>query len=131
MTAPDDKPAFAAAMVALAVALREKEPDVVLLRTYFDALQDLEIEFVVAAAERLRAHALWFPKPSEWRAMAASVATERAEVQRAFLRQLPAPLCKTCTDTGWTDAAARSRMTRRPIASTRAISSSVRNGFVT
>ena len=32
---------------------------------------------------------------------------------------------------GWTDAAARSRTTRRAIASTRAISSSVRNGFVT
>jgi hypothetical protein len=32
---------------------------------------------------------------------------------------------------GCTDAAARSRTTRRPIASTRAISSSVRNGFVT
>ena len=30
-----------------------------------------------------------------------------------------------------TDAAARSRTTRRPIASTRAISSTVRNGFVT
>lgn len=95
-----DKPIFLQAVARLAVSLREKDPDVVLLRVYFDALRDCEIEFVVAAADRL-ANAKWFPKVGEWRAMASRIEAERREAHRAILRRLPAPLCDACSDTGW------------------------------
>lgn len=100
MTDADKKP-FATAMAKLAVALRELAPDVVQMRIYFEALQDLELEFVTEAAERLMVNAAWFPKVSEWRAAAVHVERERLDAQRAFLRRLPAPLCAACTDTGW------------------------------
>ena len=96
-----DKPAFVDVMARLAVSLREPAPDVVTMKTYFSALADLEIEFVTAAAARLMQTAAWFPKTSEWRAAAEQVARDRREAQRAFLRQLPAPLCRGCEDTGW------------------------------
>jgi hypothetical protein len=70
------------------------------LRVFFEALQDLEIEFVVSAAERL-VRGTWFPKVGEWRNAAITVADERRQAQRAFLRKLPAPLCDACADTGW------------------------------
>lgn len=94
-----DKPEFLQAIARLTVALREKEPDVVLMRTYFAALHDVEIEFIVAAADRLIGYAEWFPKTSEWRAEAAKIERERLEAQRAMLRKLPAPLCLECDDT--------------------------------
>ena len=97
-----DRPVFVQAFNRLAVALREKEPDVVMLRVYFAALMPHEIEFVVAAADRLAADAPWFPKVSEWRAVAATIEAERIDAQRALLRKLPAPLCAECSDTGWT-----------------------------
>jgi hypothetical protein len=97
----EDKPAFAAAMTRLAVALREKESDVVMMRVYFDALRDLEIEFVVLAAERFVTNGQWFPKVREWRAMAGRVETERRQAHRALLSKWPTPLCDACADTGW------------------------------
>jgi hypothetical protein len=96
-----DKPAFAQAMARLAIALREKDPDVVTLRVYFDALRDLEIEFVVLAADRFVTGAQWFPKVTEWRAMAGRIEIERRHAQRALLSKLPTPLCEVCGDTGW------------------------------
>src|SRR5262245_19729272 len=95
-----DKPAFVRAMGRLAVALREKKPDPIVLRVYFDGLKDLEVEFVVAAVERLML-AAWFPKVSDWRAEAQRVERERREEQVARLRRLPQPLCEACSDTGW------------------------------
>jgi hypothetical protein len=96
-----DKPRFMQAMIALAVAFREKPPDVVAVRVYFAALKDLEIEFVTAAAEQLIAVAQFFPKTTEWRGVAKKVEAERVEAQRAHLRKFAEPVCATCADTGW------------------------------
>src|SRR5688572_18322714 len=95
----DDKPVFVRLLARLSVALREPEPDVITLQTYYAALQDVEVEFLVAAADRLLRGASWFPKPAEWRTMVSTIAAERLEAQRAFLRKLPAPLCPRCDDT--------------------------------
>lgn len=98
----DNKKAFSEATAVLAVALREKhQPDMLLLRTYFAALQDLPIEYVLAAADHLMRFAVFFPRPSEWRAAAVLLGQERLTAQANFLRSLPAPLCETCSDTGW------------------------------
>lgn len=99
MTDPD-KHDFLRAFNRLSIAQREKKPDAVILRTYFEALQDLEIELVTAAVDRLL-RANYFPKVSEWRDAVEKVTAERLEAQRAFLRKLPAPLCQLCGDTGW------------------------------
>jgi hypothetical protein len=100
-----DKPRFVEAVGRLAVALREKDPDVVTLRVYFDGLRTLEIELVDAAAERLMS-AAWFPKVSEWRAAAAKIEGERRAAQRELLRKLPTPICDRCADTGWIELGA-------------------------
>lgn len=96
-----DRPAFAQTMNRLCIALREKDPDAVQMRVYFEALKDLEIEFVSAAGHRLEASAKFFPKPAEWRLEAGKVERERIEAQRAVLRKLVQPLCAACDDTGW------------------------------
>lgn len=96
-----DKPEFAQAMNRLCVALREKDPDVVQMRVYFEALKDLDIELVTAASERLAQSAAWFPKTSEWRDAVVAVERERVIAQQALLRKLVAPLCRACRDTGW------------------------------
>jgi hypothetical protein len=95
-----DKPAFLQALYKLAVAHREKEPEVTQARVYFQSLTDIEIEFVVAAAERL-VRAEYFPRVGEWRSAAAKIEAERVAEQRAFLRSLPEPLCGCCSDTSW------------------------------
>lgn len=96
-----DKPAFAASMANLCLALREKDPDAAQMRVYFEGMRDLEVELVTAAAEQIAAHAEWFPKASEWREAAVRLEHTRVEEQRAFLRKLPVPLCAACSDTGW------------------------------
>jgi hypothetical protein len=95
-----DKPAFLQALARLAIAHREKEPDVVQMRVYFDALKHCAIEFVVEAANRLMA-AEFFPRAGAWLREAQAVERERGEAQRALLRKLPTPLCSACADTGW------------------------------
>ena len=60
-----------------------------------------EIEFIVAAADRLMVESKWFPKTSEWFSMARTIERERVEAQRDVLQRLPAPLCAACHDTGW------------------------------
>ena len=92
---------FARAMTGLAVALREPAPDVIQMRIYFDGLKEFEVEYVVAAAERLMVNASWFPKLSEWRAACTQFHQERRDEQRALLRRLPRPLCAICADTSW------------------------------
>lgn len=106
-----DKPAFLQALGRLAVALREKEPDVVQMRVYFDALRAYEIELVAAAAERLMS-GQWFPKAPEWLAQTVKLEHERLEEQRSVLRKLPSPLCLACDDTGFARDEATNRVTR-------------------
>jgi hypothetical protein len=100
-----DKPAFAQAMGRLCIALREKEPDAVQIRTYFAALGGLEVELVVAAADRIASTAEWFPKVPEWRSMTAKVERERLELQAEAIRKRrmagEPPLCAECQDTGF------------------------------
>jgi len=97
MTFEEFTPVFA----RLALALRATDADAVTAKTYFAVLKDLEVEFIVMAASRLAASAEWFPKTSEWRAMARQVERDRLNELRARLRQLPVPLCRECEDTGW------------------------------
>ena len=97
-----DKPAFLQALARLAVALREPEPDVVQLRVFFEAMKDLDVELIAMAATQLAKESAWFPKTSEWRAMAAKIERKRTEELRALQRKLPEPLCLACEDTGWT-----------------------------
>lgn len=91
----------------LAVQLRFSDADEVTIRGYFEALKDIELEFVKWAAERFARSVVnehgeaWFPKTAEWRAMARKVEADRHEELRARLRKLPAPLCAACDDTGW------------------------------
>jgi len=95
-----DKAQFAEAFTRLAIALREQHPDARAVRVYFDALQGIEIEFVVEAATRLT-RGEFFPKTGEWLREAQAVERERVEAQRALLRRLSTPLCEACDDTGW------------------------------
>lgn len=95
-----DKPAFAAAMARLCLALREKDPDAAQLRAYFEALKKLDIELVVMAADELM-RGQWFPKAGDWHAAVVGLEHKRTEEQRAVLRKLPAPLCTACGDTSF------------------------------
>ena len=108
-----DKPAFARAMAGLCIALREKEPDAVQMKTYFKAMADLDVELVVAAAESLGATATWFPKAPEWREAAHALEKQRTGEQADRIRKrrvagLP-PLCAECDDTGWRNDGGRYR----------------------
>ena len=102
MTA-DDKIRFKQAFNVLAVATRlpADQADVPMQRIYFNGLQDLEIEAIVAAAGEMAKTAQWFPKVAEWRA-AAKVA------KVALIKALPEGReqpwedeCGACLDTGW------------------------------
>src|ERR1700730_4630528 len=99
----------------LAVQLRQIEADEAVIRSYYEALQTLEPEFLKAAAERLSLHAEWFPKTSEWRAEAETIRRERLDTLREHLRKAPRPLCAVCDDTGWEalDAVEHGRSIRR------------------
>jgi hypothetical protein len=95
-----DKPAFVQAFNRLALSLREKDPDAMTLRTYFDGVRDLEIEFVTAAADSLARRAEYgFPKVPDWRREAQRIESERDAAQRAGIRRLREPLCSDCGDT--------------------------------
>lgn len=109
---------FGDVFAILAVQLNKTDVDAVKIRAYFEAMKDLEIEFVQMAAQRMARsggsddaeNRHWFPKTSEWRAMAAKIEVERADELRARLRKLPTPLCLDCADTGM--RAMRSEPTR-------------------
>lgn len=96
-----DKRAFDQAINRLCVSLRSPALDAPEKRVYFEKLKDLEIEFVVLAAEALTETAQFFPKTSEWRGAALKVERDRRTAQIDFLRSLPEPLCATCGDTTW------------------------------
>jgi hypothetical protein len=91
---------FAPIFGALAVQLRQTDADEVTIRSYHDAMKDLEPEFVAMAARSLAQSSEWFPKTSEWIAEAAKIERERTEELRARLRNLPIQ-CVACDDTGW------------------------------
>jgi hypothetical protein len=93
---------FAEVFAVLAMQLRQTDADEATIRAYYAALKDVEPDFLRMAALRLATDAAWFPKTSEWRALAATIERERVEAQRALLRDLPVALCAACDDTGWT-----------------------------
>lgn len=92
---------FSQIFALLAVQLRFTEADEATIRAYYEGLKDLEPEFVAEAARRFAKETEWFPKTSEWRAMAKHVEYERTMEMAAMLRKLPVPLCAACLDTGW------------------------------
>ena len=104
---------FAELFASLALQLQKSDADEAMARAYFTALKGLEPELVTMAAQRMgqRGGALngnsphWFPKSSEWKALALKIEGERgAEVARRIreYHQLAhAPLCLACEDTGW------------------------------
>jgi hypothetical protein len=108
-------PQFAATFAVLAVRLRYTDADEAVIRAYFDGLQDLELELLTAAADRLARAAQWFPKTSEWRAAVEAIRYERLDAQRAYLRKSPQRLCGVCDDTGWmpVDSVERGQSVRR------------------
>lgn len=91
---------FAPIFGELAIQLRQTDADEVTIRSYFDAMKDLELEFVAMSAKVLARTTEWFPKTSEWIAAAGKVEHERTEELRARLRNLPTQ-CSACDDTGW------------------------------
>lgn len=74
--------------LAVATRLPADQADSASQRVYFDALSDLPIESLEAAAVKLAKSAQWFPKVSEWRE--AAKAFKRDELSKA----LPAPQFK-------------------------------------
>lgn len=96
---------FSNVFAVLALQLRATDADEPQARAYFEALKDLDLELVRAAAIRFADepgdnHA-WFPRVPEWKAGVAKITAERTEELRSRLRSLPVPLCRVCEDTGW------------------------------
>lgn len=92
---------FSEIFALLAVQLRQTDADEATIRAYFEALKDVEPEYLAMSATEMARTSEWFPKTSEWRRAADKVKRERAERQRALLRDLESPLCLSCSDTGW------------------------------
>src|SRR5262245_38539734 len=86
---------------SLALQLQAADADEASLRVYHQALQKLDVELVAMAAERIAINASFFPKTSEWYAMATQIEAERqAKLQHILLHRIE-PLCAWCNDTGW------------------------------
>ena len=96
-----DRESFAKAFTGLKLAFGDKDADVVKMRTYFNALLSLQIEFVEKAAKRLMTESRFFPTVNEWQTRAATIARESKDAHTAMLRRLPESLCRACGDTGW------------------------------
>jgi len=98
-------PEFSSVFAKLALQLRCSEADEPMARSYFDALSNLEFEFVQMAAElyarRTGDNGGWFPRAPEWREAAHRVEVQRTDAMMAILRKLPAPACVACADTWW------------------------------
>lgn len=97
-------PEFANLFAVLAIQLRQTDADEATIRGYYKALDDLDLELVQMAAERLAASSEWFPKTSEWRMAVDKIRAERTAQLDETLRQrrkLGQPLCLVCEDTGW------------------------------
>lgn len=108
-----DFEAFTAAFNRLTVALPNRVKDDVQgegLATaktlYFEALQELPLEAVVAGADEIARSAQWFPAPVEWRRAALSAKF------RFTIAALPAMkpgevFCEICSDTGFEQSVCR------------------------
>ena len=104
---------FASAFALLALQLQKSDADEAMARAYFLALKGLEPEWVALAAQRMGqqgggsrgANPHWFPKASEWKALALKIEGERyamvARRVREYHKLASAPLCLACDDTGW------------------------------
>jgi ribosomal protein L12E/L44/L45/RPP1/RPP2 len=102
---------FSQIFAMLAVQLGDTQADEIKIRAFHKALEDLDVELVAMAAQRLGRSALnaegeaWMPKAPEWRAMAGKIEHERKqENDRRIRKRLLAglqPLCSECGDTGW------------------------------
>lgn len=111
---------FSTVFALLAVQLRFTDADEATIRAYFQALEDIEPEFVQMAAKKmaLRGGSLaennphWFPKTSEFREFALTIERDRTAELKARLRALPTPLCLNCDDTGWDRKSDDDRVTR-------------------
>lgn len=102
-------PEFTDIFVKLAIQLSDHGADEPKIRAYFDALKDLEPEYVAMAAKEMAQsggssdvdNRHWFPKSSEWRSTAIRIQRTRIADLQAALKRLPQPLCAACSDTGW------------------------------
>ena len=105
---------FADLFALLAVQLRHTDADEVVIRAYYEGLQDIEVEWLRAAADRLSRQATWFPKTSEWRAAAEAIRRHRIDSQQPSCGR-PWPLCHVCGDTSWApiDSVEHGRAVRR------------------
>ncbi len=106
---------FSEVFALLAVQLRATDVDEATIRGYFEALKDLEPEFVAVAAQMMAKqggavageNVHWFPKTSEWRTWAARAEAERLQMLNARLLALHKAgqvLCVACDDTQWEPA---------------------------
>jgi hypothetical protein len=70
------------------------------IRSYFDALSDIQHETVFDAAGRLAKTAKWFPKTSEWRDSSLHIEQEKRRLDLTGGRTWKTE-CERCEDTGW------------------------------
>jgi hypothetical protein len=92
---------FSKVFSVLAIQLRATDADKATCRSYYEALKDVEYEFLAQAAVDMGRAAEWFPKTSEWRAAALQIEHRRKLEQAQLLKALAEPLCSICNDTGW------------------------------
>lgn len=104
---------FAEMFALLALQLQKSDADEAMGRAYFVALKALEPELVAMAAQRMGQQGgatgtspHWFPKSSEWKALALKIEGERYALMQHRIRDYHqaahAVLCLVCEDTGWT-----------------------------
>jgi hypothetical protein len=112
-------PEFSKVFAVLAIQLGKSDADEATIRSYYQALRDLDVELVAMAAECMAKRGgaqegesrHWFPKTSEWRTVVEKIDTDRSDALKARLRKLPEPLCNACNDTGFARDEAKNRVT--------------------
>jgi hypothetical protein len=112
-------PEFSKVFAVLAIQLGKSDADEATIRSYYQALRDLDVELVAMAAESMAKRGgaqegesrHWFPKTSEWRTVVEKIDTDRSDALKARLRKLPEPLCNACNDTGFARDEAKNRVT--------------------
>jgi hypothetical protein len=102
--APMTEREFGMVFVKLATQLGTKDADVLTIKSYFEALQDLSLEAIRMAASAFSREPgrQWMPNAPQWR-------EKVQELQREALREAVQPArekgwqveCQDCDDTGW------------------------------